>query len=190
MQRKWSEMNHGYYLWEWQCKFISRKHTQESAPLEYLADGGDVLQCHGVKVLIPALEEKFQGWEQQGLAKQQWAQLLHALKPQVQSGERGGRRHSVSQALLWLGSLSTPFVGVLCVSACMEHRQGHADLAFGTCFLHFTTDSKYLPDLSDIHLILTRHCISWLPRVPLDGEKTAVSSNLSRALASPPAKWR
>ena len=34
---------------------------------EHLSNGGDVVQGHGVQMLVSALEEKLQRWEQQGL---------------------------------------------------------------------------------------------------------------------------
>lgn len=47
---------------------------------EYLSNRGDVLQGHGMKGLILALEEELQGWKQKVLVQQQRAQLLHTLK--------------------------------------------------------------------------------------------------------------
>lgn len=58
-----------------------------------------------------------------------------------------------------VGSLSTPF----CMSAvCLcvyEAHPGHTDLVFGTCFLHFTIDSKHLSELADIHPIFISYCM-------------------------------
>ena len=87
---------------------------------EYLSDGGDVVQGHGVQTFVRALQEKLQGREQQGLTKQERAQLLHPLEPQGRlcEWEGKGMHHSPGTILEAGGGCGGGGVGG-CVGVCV-----------------------------------------------------------------------
>lgn len=130
-----------------------------------------MLQGQGVQTRILALEEKLQGRQQQGLVKQQRAQLLHALKPQGDCVSEKTRMCLAAPARL---APSSHTLASKCAPPCLckAHPWGHSDVAFGTCFVRFPI--FFCNSFPSIRYSSTILLFSGPPGILLDGYGTVI----------------